>query len=108
MTWKLSQDPEWPFYLTITDTDGSIIVSQTPYGYSTKAKTVGDVMSAVGFPAKDRDTVAAANAKQLQQIKLMAAAQNMETALRTLRSMPYSEVSNEAKDIIDDVLADID
>jgi len=72
--WEVSESPSWPFDININGVDGCSIVSMRRHCYSTADKTLSDVMGAVHFGHKDRQAAIEANAVQIADARLIAAA----------------------------------
>jgi len=67
--WKLVQNDKWPFDIEILDASDELIIRQGRYAYSSKDKTVADVLECRHHSPKDRDTTSNANRKQLEQLQ---------------------------------------
>ena len=68
--WKLIQEDKWPFNIVIVDTSGEIILKQGRYAYSSRDKTIEDVMGCRHHSyGKERDDASAANHKQLARLQ---------------------------------------
>lgn len=76
------RQPEmFPFDVEIVEASGNVVFQESRCAFSTKQKTVEDVMQGHGFPVDQRDAVIAANERQLADMHLRAAAPDLLKAL---------------------------
>lgn len=84
---------KYPFDIQIQDAHGNVIHQEPRYAHSTQARSIADVMSGVGFRGKEKDEAVAANARQLADICLRAAAPDLLEALRSTINLLWIEDS---------------
>lgn len=75
--------PEWPFYIDTHDENGGLVFRTSMPMYSTKQKTVGDVLTGA-YMGKYTDEAIRTNARALADEVLRANAPELLEALRLL------------------------
>lgn len=79
--WEIIEDAKWPFDIRIMDGD-DIVIKQGRYAYSSKDRSIDDVMTARHFDfGEKKDLAAKANKLQIEQLRLIAAAPELLEAL---------------------------
>lgn len=74
---KLTEQTAWPFDLCLEDADGTEFHSEGRYAYSTRHKTLDDVMQAVGMD----DDARIANERQKERLLHMVKCLNCHSIL---------------------------
>ncbi|MDQ7981912.1 hypothetical protein QYH69_32330 [Paraburkholderia sp. SARCC-3016] len=81
--WHLHEETHWPFKLAIIAANGDEVSIESRSAYGSGQKSIDDVMSARGFRDVDqREDAIAANARQLANAKLRAAAPELLAELQ--------------------------
>lgn len=77
----IEQPDIWPFTLYVRDADGYEVLSQGRQCYSSKDRTVADVMEGRSFRADERDQAVFLNEEQVARLNFLVSAANDRKAL---------------------------